>query len=160
MSTELRQAPARPSRLTGRLWYVGFAGFLGLTLLGILYTAFLLPHYTWMHRLPDPMLDPGQGVIGGWRWVFLTVADVGSFAGAARRLGPRDIGHQLLDCQSGSHIDTQASADRGRPGDPLFVGRPGCGDAPGLRYEQPSKCHNITISRQASASRAAAGLAF
>ncbi len=34
MSTELRQAPARPSRLTGRLWYAGFAAFLALTLLG------------------------------------------------------------------------------------------------------------------------------
>jgi phosphatidate cytidylyltransferase len=59
---------------------------LGLTLLGLLYTAFLLPHYTWMHRLPDPVLDPAMGVIGGWRWVFLTVAvamagDVGGYFG-------------------------------------------------------------------------------
>jgi hypothetical protein len=32
--TPERQNPARPSRWAGRLWYAGFAGFLGLTLLG------------------------------------------------------------------------------------------------------------------------------
>jgi phosphatidate cytidylyltransferase len=64
---------------------------LGLTLLGILYTAFLLPHYAWMHRLPDPALAPSLAVVGGWRWVFLTVAvamagDVGGYFGG-RYLG-------------------------------------------------------------------------
>jgi len=60
---------------------------LGLTLLGTLYVAFLLPHYVWMHRLPDPM---ASGVVtsapGGWRWVVLTLViamagDVGGYFG-------------------------------------------------------------------------------
>ncbi|MCC6765654.1 MAG: phosphatidate cytidylyltransferase [Deltaproteobacteria bacterium] len=57
---------------------------LGLTLLGSLYTAFLLPHYVWMHALPDPV-DATLGV-GGWRWVIFTVViamagDVGGYFG-------------------------------------------------------------------------------
>jgi len=57
---------------------------LGLTLLGTLYTAFLLPHYVWMHALPDPA---GAGAeAGGWRWVILTIViamagDVGGYFG-------------------------------------------------------------------------------
>jgi len=60
---------------------------LGLTLLGILYTAFLLPHYVWMHRLPDPTVAPlMEAAVGGWRWVILTVViamagDVGGYFG-------------------------------------------------------------------------------
>jgi phosphatidate cytidylyltransferase len=57
---------------------------IGLTLLGTLYTAFLLPHYVWMHALPDPVkagVEPG-----GWRWVIFTVViamagDVGGYFG-------------------------------------------------------------------------------
>ena len=58
---------------------------LGLTLLGSLYTAFLLPHYVWMHALPDPVvLDAVEP--GGWRWVILTIViamagDVGGYFG-------------------------------------------------------------------------------
>ncbi len=57
---------------------------LGLTLLGTLYTAFLLPHYVWMHALPDPV-SPGVEP-GGWRWVIYTViiamaGDVGGYFG-------------------------------------------------------------------------------
>jgi phosphatidate cytidylyltransferase len=57
---------------------------LGLTLLGSLYAAFLLPHYVWMHALPDPMAS--AMLPGGWRWVILTVViamagDVGGYFG-------------------------------------------------------------------------------
>jgi phosphatidate cytidylyltransferase len=57
---------------------------LGLTLLGTLYTAFLLPHYVWMHALPDP--TDATVPAGGWRWVILTVViamagDVGGYFG-------------------------------------------------------------------------------
>jgi phosphatidate cytidylyltransferase len=56
-----------------------------LTMLGILYVAFLMPHYAWLHRLPDPVL-PRAGVPGGWRWVVLTLVvamagDVGGYFG-------------------------------------------------------------------------------
>jgi phosphatidate cytidylyltransferase len=58
---------------------------LGLTVLGVLYVAFLLPHYVWMHALPDP---EGSGHVGagGWRWVVLTIViamagDVGGYFG-------------------------------------------------------------------------------
>jgi phosphatidate cytidylyltransferase len=56
---------------------------LGLTLLGVLYVAFLLPHYVWMHALPDPVT---AAAAGGWRWVVLTVViamagDVGGYFG-------------------------------------------------------------------------------
>jgi phosphatidate cytidylyltransferase len=58
---------------------------LGLTLLGVLYVAFLLPHYVWMHALPDPEGAAHIGA-GGWRWVVLTVViamagDVGGYFG-------------------------------------------------------------------------------
>ena len=57
---------------------------LGLTLLGSLYAAFLLPHYLWMHALPDPLAADVQ--LGGWRWVILTIViamagDVGGYFG-------------------------------------------------------------------------------
>jgi len=70
---------------------------LGITLLGILYVAFLLPHYAWMHALPDPALPAGSTVSGGWRWVLLTLViamagDVGGYFGGRffgrRRLMP------------------------------------------------------------------------
>jgi phosphatidate cytidylyltransferase len=56
----------------------------GLALLGSLYAAFLLPHYVWMHGLPDPVTP--DVVPGGWRWVILTVViamagDVGGYFG-------------------------------------------------------------------------------
>ncbi len=57
---------------------------LGLTLLGSLYTAFLLPHYVWMRALPDPL--GSETLPGGWRWVILTIVismagDVGGYFG-------------------------------------------------------------------------------
>ena len=57
---------------------------LGLTLLGTLYTAFLLPHYVWMHALPDPVATTAEP--GGWRWVILCIViamsgDVGGYFG-------------------------------------------------------------------------------
>jgi phosphatidate cytidylyltransferase len=57
---------------------------IGLVLLGTLYTAFLLPHYVWMHALPDPVTPTVQP--GGWRWVILTIViamagDVGGYFG-------------------------------------------------------------------------------
>ena len=57
---------------------------LGLTLLGVLYTAFLLPHYAWLHALPDP--EAPARAPGGWRWVVLTLViamagDVGGYFG-------------------------------------------------------------------------------
>lgn len=56
---------------------------LGLTLLGSLYVAFLLPHYVWMHSLPDPV---SAAAVGGWRWVIYTIViamagDVGGYFG-------------------------------------------------------------------------------
>jgi phosphatidate cytidylyltransferase len=56
----------------------------GLALLGSLYAAFLLPHYVWMHGLPDPVVP--DVVPGGWRWVILSVViamagDVGGYFG-------------------------------------------------------------------------------
>jgi len=56
---------------------------LGLTLLGSLYAAFLLPHYVWMHALPDPVSTADEG---GWRWVIFTIViamagDVGGYFG-------------------------------------------------------------------------------
>lgn len=63
---------------------------LGLTVLGLLYAALLLPHYAWMHALP------GEGA-EGWRWVVLTVVvamagDVGGYFGGrfwgSRKLMP------------------------------------------------------------------------
>jgi phosphatidate cytidylyltransferase len=60
---------------------------LGLTLLGILYVAFLLPHYAWMYGLVDPQLPAGATAVqGGWRWVLLTLiiamaGDVGGYFG-------------------------------------------------------------------------------
>ena len=66
---------------------------LGLTLLGSLYAAFLLPHYVWMHALPDPV-QIGRP-LGGWRWVILTVViamagDVGGYFGG-RWFGRRKL---------------------------------------------------------------------
>jgi phosphatidate cytidylyltransferase len=57
---------------------------IALTQLGVLYAAFLLPHYTWLHRLPDPQI-PAAGM-GGWRWVILALVvsmagDVGGYFG-------------------------------------------------------------------------------
>jgi len=57
---------------------------IALTQLGVLYAAFLLPHYTWLHRLPDPQI-PGVA-LGGWRWVLLALVvamagDVGGYFG-------------------------------------------------------------------------------
>ncbi len=57
---------------------------LGVTLLGSLYVAFLLPHYVWMHALPDPQVPTSAH--GGWRWVILTLViamagDVGGYFG-------------------------------------------------------------------------------
>jgi phosphatidate cytidylyltransferase len=57
---------------------------IALTQLGVLYAAFLLPHYTWLHSLPDPQL-PGVA-LGGWRWVVLALViamagDVGGYFG-------------------------------------------------------------------------------
>ncbi len=70
---------------------------LGLTLLGILYVAFLLPHYAWMHALPDPLLprDAVDVPPGGWRWVTLTIVvamsgDVGGYFGG-RYFGRRKL---------------------------------------------------------------------
>jgi phosphatidate cytidylyltransferase len=64
----------------------------GVTMLGVLYVAFLLPHYVWMHGLPDPQ-SPAQA--GGWRWVVLTVViamagDVGGYFGG-RYFGRRKL---------------------------------------------------------------------
>ena len=71
---------------------------LGLTLLGILYTAFLLPHYAWLHALPDPVA-PVAGLAGGWRWVMLTLViamagDVGGYFGG-RYYGRRKLMPQV-----------------------------------------------------------------
>jgi phosphatidate cytidylyltransferase len=65
----------------------------GSTMLGVLYVAFLLPHYVWMHALPDPAV-PGRAA-GGWRWVVLTVViamagDVGGYFGG-RFFGRRKL---------------------------------------------------------------------
>jgi phosphatidate cytidylyltransferase len=61
---------------------------LGLTILGILYAAFLLPHYAWMHALDRPDAE-------GWRWVVLTLViamagDVGGYF-AGRYYGRRKL---------------------------------------------------------------------
>jgi phosphatidate cytidylyltransferase len=71
---------------------------LGLTLLGSLYTAFLLPHYVWMRALSDPVT--GSAEAGGWRWVILTIViamagDVGGYFGG-RWLGR----HKLMPAVS------------------------------------------------------------
>jgi phosphatidate cytidylyltransferase len=72
------------------------ADALGLTLLGVLYVAFLLPHYAWMHGLPDPQLPAGTvAAPGGWRWVMLTLivamaGDVGGYFGG-RYFGRRKL---------------------------------------------------------------------
>ncbi len=69
-------------------------GAVGTTMLGVLYAAFLLPHYVWMHALPDP--EHGAiGAAGGWRWVVLTVliamaGDVGGYFGG-RTFGRRKL---------------------------------------------------------------------
>jgi phosphatidate cytidylyltransferase len=65
---------------------------LGLTFLGVLYVAFLLPHYTWLHALPDP---EASAPAGGWRWVVLTLViamagDVGGYFGG-RYCGRRKL---------------------------------------------------------------------
>jgi len=68
----------------------------GTTMLGVLYVAFLLPHYVWMHGLPDPeKLGGVAGAAGGWRWVVLTVViamagDVGGYFGG-RYFGRRKL---------------------------------------------------------------------
>ncbi len=67
---------------------------LGITMLGVIYVAFLLPHYVWMHDLPDPE-QPLAGVVGGWRWVVLTLViamggDVGGYFGG-RYFGRRKL---------------------------------------------------------------------
>ena len=67
---------------------------LGITMLGVIYVAFLLPHYVWMHALPDPE-QPLSGVVGGWRWVVLTLViamggDVGGYFGG-RYFGKRKL---------------------------------------------------------------------
>jgi phosphatidate cytidylyltransferase len=71
---------------------------LGLVVLGVLYTAFLLPHYVWMHQLADPHAPVSAAGPGGWRWVVLTVVvamagDVGGYFGGRycgrRKLVPR-----------------------------------------------------------------------
>jgi phosphatidate cytidylyltransferase len=64
------------------------------TMLGVLYVAFLLPHYVWMHGLPDPEKADAIAV-GGWRWVVLTVViamagDVGGYFGG-RYFGRRKL---------------------------------------------------------------------
>lgn len=61
---------------------------LGLTVLGLLYAALLLPHYAWMHAL-------GGAGAEGWRWVVLTLVvamagDVGGYFGG-RYLGRRKL---------------------------------------------------------------------
>lgn len=66
----------------------------GATMLGVVYAAFLLPHYVWMHALPDPEYA-GTTSIGGWRWVVLTVViamagDVGGYFGG-RYFGKRKL---------------------------------------------------------------------
>lgn len=71
---------------------------LGLTLIGSLYTAFLLPHYVWMHALPDPVSTRFEA--GGWRWVIFTIViamagDVGGYFGG-RWLGR----HKLMPAVS------------------------------------------------------------
>jgi phosphatidate cytidylyltransferase len=69
-------------------------GAVGSTMLGVLYVAFLLPHYVWMHALPDPEhLD--AVAVGGWRWVVLTVViamagDVGGYF-SGRYFGRRKL---------------------------------------------------------------------
>jgi len=65
-----------------------------ITMLGVLYVAFLLPHYVWMHALPDPEM-PVATEPGGWRWVVLTVViamagDVGGYFGG-RYFGRRKL---------------------------------------------------------------------
>jgi len=68
----------------------------GTTMLGVLYVAFLLPHYVWMHGLPDPgKLAAANVGPGGWRWVVLTVViamagDVGGYFGG-RYFGRRKL---------------------------------------------------------------------
>ncbi len=67
---------------------------IALTQLGVLYTAFLLPHYVWLHALPDPQIHAASRV-GGWRWVVLTVViamagDVGGYFGG-RYYGRRKL---------------------------------------------------------------------
>jgi len=69
-------------------------GAVGGTMLGVLYVAFLMPHYVWMHALPDPE-RPDATVAGGWRWVVLTVViamagDVGGYF-AGRYFGKRKL---------------------------------------------------------------------
>ncbi len=64
------------------------------TMLGVLYAAFLLPHYVWMHALPDPE-SPAAASVGGWRWIMLTVViamagDVGGYFGG-RYFGKRKL---------------------------------------------------------------------
>ncbi len=66
----------------------------GLTMLGVVYVGFLLPHYVWMHGLPDPE-QPLAMVPGGWRWVVLTLViamggDVGGYFGG-RYFGRRKL---------------------------------------------------------------------
>jgi len=66
----------------------------GVTMLGVLYVAFLLPHYVWMHALPDPEV-PSTTIAGGWRWVVLTLViamagDVGGYFGG-RYFGKRKL---------------------------------------------------------------------
>ncbi len=66
----------------------------GATMLGVLYVAFLLPHYVWMHGLPDPETADAIAV-GGWRWVVLTIViamagDVGGYFGG-RYFGRRKL---------------------------------------------------------------------
>jgi len=65
-----------------------------ITVLGVLYVSFLLPHYVWMHALPDPEM-PLRDAAGGWRWVVLTLViamagDVGGYFGG-RFFGKRKL---------------------------------------------------------------------
>ena len=71
--------------------------------------------------------DPGTPTLDQLR-VFLTVVDVGSFAGAARRLGRATsvISYSIanLEAQLGvslfdREVDAQTAADRGRPHGPV-----------------------------------------
>jgi phosphatidate cytidylyltransferase len=69
-------------------------GAVGGTMLGVLYVAFLLPHYVWMYALPDPE-KAGSVTAGGWRWVMLTLViamagDVGGYFGG-RYFGRRKL---------------------------------------------------------------------
>ena len=66
----------------------------GITMLGVVYVAFLMPHYVWMHALPDPE-RPLEAAAGGWRWVVLTLViamggDVGGYFGG-RYFGRRKL---------------------------------------------------------------------